>query len=557
MANDIPAAPARFSSSADRRWCVAILLVATLVYSRDLSHSRGTAGDSFHHLINGIFIHDALREFPRFAAGPREFGDHYYSFFPAVNIGYYPPVFYGVEAAFMFVFGVSSFTGQLAVLFMVLLFAFFSYLWMRLRVPPAWAAAATLILISCPMLVLHGRDIMLEIPVLAFMMAAIYFFERLLQQPAPLWTTSLAWAISSALAIWTKQHAIVLLPVFGVTALLHFHRGLLRASVFTGALIILGAFAALATMTLILGGDAVGHSVGFTAQHVVDRFNAWQWTFYVEHLPGIVGWPLIVLAALGAVQVVRLRHARAQALPLIWIVAFYLMHSYFKAQEARYGCLWVPPFALLAVLGLRALPSSPPVGAWLTAGLVVWSVGQGYLSRVPRITDGFQLAAADLRDRMGPFSCLSFVPDKPGRLPVCFRLAIEDRPDPDRSIYSYGHILRAGQVWRARHEVWTDADAASDELRRWNVKYIVLTDPTPLEENTPDRAVSEMVRALLAADSFAEVRRYPLEYQTGIMRRRDLILYERKTPMKFNKDAQPRVLTGRLKVRVAASKPSP
>ena len=137
-----------------RRLVIALVLLTVVLYGRDLTRSTGFSGDSFHHLMNGIFIFDALHEPRRALADPLAYATNYYQHYPAVNLGYYMPVFPAIEAAFMMVFGVSPATGQTAVLFMAVVLTLFSFAWFRLRFDPWWAAGATVLLMSTPQLVL-------------------------------------------------------------------------------------------------------------------------------------------------------------------------------------------------------------------------------------------------------------------------------------------------------------------------------------------------------------------------------------------------------------------
>ena len=189
-------------SRATRVALIAVMIGATLVlYGRGLTQSAGDYGDAIHHLMNGIFVHDALADPAHAMTHPIEYGFRYYRYFPAVNIGYYPPVFPLLSGILMLVFGVSGTTGQLTVLLLAVALTLFSFAWFRLRLETWWAAGATLLLMSTPLLVYWGRDIMLEIPSLAFMTGAVWAFERLLRVDRPGWRDALMWAVLTKIGI--------------------------------------------------------------------------------------------------------------------------------------------------------------------------------------------------------------------------------------------------------------------------------------------------------------------------------------------------------------------
>lgn len=123
-------APARRSAQLPLLGLVALTL---LLYGYGWTQSRGAFGDSFHHLINGIFVYDAARDPGAALSDPLEFGYRYYRHFPAVNLGYYLPLFAMIEALLMSVFGVSSASGQFAVLLTAVAMALFMYAWWRSR----------------------------------------------------------------------------------------------------------------------------------------------------------------------------------------------------------------------------------------------------------------------------------------------------------------------------------------------------------------------------------------------------------------------------------------
>src|SRR5262245_13079920 len=176
------------------RLTLALVLLTLLIYGRGLTRSVGEYGDAFHHLMNGIFMHDVFCDARTALADPRQFALNYYSHYPAVSLGYYPPGFAAISGALMLVFGVSGATAQLAVLLSAVALTLFAFAWFRLRFDRLWAAGGTILMISVPFLVHWGRDIMLEIPALALMMGAVWSFERLLRMDRPTWGMALIWA---------------------------------------------------------------------------------------------------------------------------------------------------------------------------------------------------------------------------------------------------------------------------------------------------------------------------------------------------------------------------
>lgn len=546
---------------------VGLVLLTLALYGPGLTQSRGVAGDSFHHLMNGIFVHDALCDPVAAISDPLEFGKNYYRHYPAVNLGYYPPVFPMLEAVTMSVVGVSSFAGQLTVLLFALCMALFAFAWFRLRLDRWWAFAAAAVLVATPTMVYWGRDIMLEIPALAFMLGGMWGFESAIRADKPSWRSCLVCGLCTAMALLTKQHALLLFGVYGISIVTTRRwKHLLNPRVVV-ALAIMGiAGAAITLMTLKVGGAAVGHTLGLNRQHVAQRFNAGQWLYYLRVLPEIVTWPTLVLAVVGLIVAVRKKVPHTSVL-VAWIIVFYIMHSYFRGQTYRYGCLWIPPFVMLGAIGLRHLWVSGEDGADGVARAKVLPIGgvvlslwlgativQGARIEIPTVPHAYQQAADDLSKMAPPFSCMTFFPDFPGRPAVCFRLAVEKDRNPDRPVDSFGHVLRAGQVLRGWRNKWSDLDGLDDALKSWNVKYIFTETPRPINERAGEHLIAEAVDGLVASDAFREVSRWPVHWTSKWMPERTLILYERSEPMVFHENAAWPLELARMKITIAPQK---
>jgi len=538
------------------------LIVLTLfLYGRGFTRSVGCYGDAFHHLMNGIFVFDSLRYLPEAVSDPLEFAVRYYVRYPAVNLGYYPPVFACAESLMMAVFGVSGAAGQLTVLIFAVLMALFTYGWCVQHMEAWWAGAAAALTISCPLLVFWGRDIMLDIPMLSLTVGSVWLFERMIRHPRPSWGLCLSWCALTVAALWTKQYALMILGVFFVSVVATGAWRLLRhPAVLVSAIMVVLSAGALVLLTLRLGGTAVAYTIAPTHEHHLTRLRLEHWTFYPKVLPQVIGWPALLLSIVGLVVVLWRRHAYVSTI-LGWIVVFYGMHSYFKAQEVRYAALWVPPFCLLAVYGLRWVHQvTKPllqtkrisVGGLAAVLLVSFTAVKGSQMPIPALPSGYQRAADLLADIMPPYNCLTFLPDRPGRLAVCYRLAVEERRGEERDIFSFGRIIRAEQVfpgWRAH---WADAEAAGDTLDSWNVKYIVCENPRPIyvEERDPeegDPEVSAMIDELIATGRYRPLRSYPIHLRgRREMADRTLTIYERVIDLPYRPEANPMIRTQRV-----------
>jgi len=92
-----------------------LLLFCALLQWRSGAYSSDLAGnpDEPAHVVSGLMVHDYLEHFlspqgSHWPRNPRAFAESYYAHFPKVAIGHWPPLFYLVQAIWMFVFGRSK-----------------------------------------------------------------------------------------------------------------------------------------------------------------------------------------------------------------------------------------------------------------------------------------------------------------------------------------------------------------------------------------------------------------------------------------------------------------
>lgn len=97
------------------RWWAgaAVLALATaFIQWRSGAYSADLASypDEPAHVVSGLMVHDyvgrlLLHRSPAFPISPRAFAEAYYVHYPKVAIGHWPPLFYIIQAIWMFVFG--------------------------------------------------------------------------------------------------------------------------------------------------------------------------------------------------------------------------------------------------------------------------------------------------------------------------------------------------------------------------------------------------------------------------------------------------------------------
>ena len=327
--------------------------------------------DASRHAMNGAFILDFLHQLP--LRHPIEFAYDYYRQYPALTIGFYPPLFSVALAGFYALFGVSEAAALLCELAFLFLLGYGAYRLSRHWLDPRSALGATLMVIGAPELLYWGRQIMLDIPAYAFLIWAAEFYLRYLKGAANRWLY-LAVLLTVA-AVYTKYNAIFFVAVMAVA--LPCARGwralfdpwVLRAAVLGALLMVPVAaifviFARYNLQQASAAPVAPAHAAGGAA-----------FTYYAAVLPAVLSWPTVLLAC-GYVAMLpfmpALRLSRAEAVFLIaWVVIGYAFYSVIALKEPRHILFITYPLPLAAVLLLDRLFVRVAWRSLLVLGLVI------------------------------------------------------------------------------------------------------------------------------------------------------------------------------------------
>ena len=135
-------------------------------------------GDAPRHAVNGLFWKDYLGNL---GANPREFALSYYARYPVINPTSYPPVFYLLEAGAFSIFGPSPYAAKGLVLVFALVAALYTMAWLRLLACEAGYLAGIVLLL--PGVVRLAHAVMLNVPALALVTAALYHARLWLDEP--------------------------------------------------------------------------------------------------------------------------------------------------------------------------------------------------------------------------------------------------------------------------------------------------------------------------------------------------------------------------------------
>lgn len=309
-------------------------------------------GDETRHVMTGVFVRDALADFPSSAAHPSAYAQSYYVQYPALGIIVWPPFFYLVEGLAMWLFGTHYFIARIVIYLFALMAGIYCYLFVA-RTHGRVVAGLTLLLTGfAPLIFDLSSYVLLEVPTLALVMATIFHFERYLEGQRS--RDALLACILAALAALTRFDGVMLLPY--VLIRLGFARQfqlLLRRPVILGVLVALSLTVPYYLFTWrVYGSGLQKAAMSGTGPQSTALFDAQNFVLYPSFIPEQAGWPATIAAAVGLVF--ALGRDRRRCGPLFALLAAtYLTFVPMAEPESRHAIYWVPALAALAALGIR------------------------------------------------------------------------------------------------------------------------------------------------------------------------------------------------------------
>lgn len=414
------------------RAIVAILLLGSVAFvlTSPLSGAFWWS-DAPRHALNGIFLKDVLVALP-FSA-PRQFAFDWYAQYPALTILFYPPLLYILSAPFFLVFGESHAVAQLVVGLHVVGLAFGLHALARCWLDRWSALAAALILLSLPEVEVWGRQVMQDIPALAYLVWAAFFAVRHARQRDD---ASLYLMVGFVLAsLYMKISVGFLAPVLGVFLLRARGVALLaERRVWIAVAIAVVGVLPLAAMTVMFGQANV-QSVAEIADTAASRNTLAGWVWYARQAWDSAGPIPLALAAIGLVSSARRGAPDWQRgerlLLLLWVATGYVMLSFIELKDSRFIVILLPPLAIWCGGGLQTLAEALlPRPAWRAAAVA--SVGVLLLALTPfdpapRV-DGYREAVRVVARLAAPDSVVLFSGKRDGSF--IFNMRTESgRPD--------------------------------------------------------------------------------------------------------------------------------
>ena len=529
-----------FRSGADWTPLLAAAVLATavvLLFMTSPRHEDFWWTDAATFALNGDLVRDYIAS--GFPDTPMAFAKAWFLRYPALTISLYPPIFPMAEAAVFAVFGFSHPAAQATVAAFTALAAYGAYLTARTAVPALAAAGFALVLFAAPGVLLWSRQVMMEIPSLAFLLVGA---AALLRYQAAGGTWRLLLAVLMVLAgVYTKQTAIFAAPAFAVALLLgEGPRLLRRRAVWLATLVGVVGLVPLAVFTLMFAPQNIGiamYTIDTSLRQggVSDGGAPWHtWVaallVYARALPGIVGW-LPLASALGYLVLVTVRgwrdiaEKRLAMLMLAWFVVDYIFISVVGHFDERYGMALAVPAAVLSVLLVTRLVQERWASmAALAAGAALFAFS---LAAYPvHWVEGYGAVAASILDHTAQDDVILF--DGNDSKSLVFSLRTRS---PKPKVY----VLRVEKLLTDYSSFIPDQNTKDRNLSTANIEAMIDHYGISLVVLQPDFWTDQpsivRLQSLIYSDRFEQIAEFPILAQEQ-NKRATIKLFRNKTPTK-------------------------
>jgi hypothetical protein len=196
--------------------------------------------------------------------------------------------------------------------------------------------------------------------------------------------------------------------------------------------------------------------------------------FYFRHLASDLGWPVLLLSAVGLLGAYWWSPWRVTRVMLLWIAACYLTFTFLHAKAPRYGIYWLPVFIYFACWPLAAgfRVRRQRALAWALCAIVLATAGYSAWRRHPAYLSGYAQAARRISQLPGR-NVLLFDGEENGNLIFALRAA-----DPQRRFVVVRKGLYTTRITPrfGKQELVHDQEGIEQLLADYGIRYILVTD---------------------------------------------------------------------------------
>ncbi|MEP6667592.1 MAG: glycosyltransferase family 39 protein [Chthoniobacter sp.] len=442
--------------------------------------------DEAAHVVTGLFIRDALVEAGHYAAGGfhgspirigKEFAERYYTHYPKIGLGVWPPFFYVVQSAWTLPLGASRTSLLFLLCSLAAILAWLEFRVLREEFGIWLAAACAAVLISLPLVRSYYGMVMAETLSAVLMFAAIVAFGDFLDREKR--SDAIWFGVLAALAILTKGTGLALALAAPLALVFARRLSLLkRPALWLAVFIVLVVAGPWTWKTRDLGKG------GWLQPNP-------SWSFTLEALPYYagkfgLGLGAVLLLLFGVGVVVKIRRGSPQQGR--WTAAGALILSVLIFQsiapvglEARHLIPALPAALMFAAAGFNFIAGKLADGRRV-AGLSVLVLAGMFLTILPITTkgsSGFAPLAQQMLAEASPDEVALVSSDATGEGMFIAEVALhESRP---------GHVIQraskslASSTWSGSGYVpaFDKEEDILHFLASGKIRYLILDDAVP------------------------------------------------------------------------------
>jgi hypothetical protein len=335
-------------------------------------------GDETRHVMTGAFFADMIRD--GVAGGVRGYTTQYYLQYPALGVLVWPPLFYIIEGLFMLALGTSVTVSKGLELLALLIACVYLYRLVRSTHGRVCGALACWLFAFSPLVLTFSRQVMLEIPTVAFCMVALFHYLRFVDGER---RADLIMAAGAACgAALTRFDGVFLLAVFVLIALQSRKARLFRRR---DVMVVAGISAALVSPFYLLTASEFGsvHAKSIIGGAVSSATVLKALVFYPRSIPDQIGWLVLVFAVIG-LMLGGLGTRTSKLWPYVCLtVGVYVTFTPIASRESRHAIYWVPGICAMAAEGVAQLSRradrrwvAPALGGIVAVGTVITAARQ-------------------------------------------------------------------------------------------------------------------------------------------------------------------------------------
>ncbi len=481
---------------------IAILCIVAVLLSTKGITDEGTVslqGDSPHHMMNGVFFCDLIRDFP--FSNPIEYTYQYFARYPALSLGHHPVLLGVAEVPFYAIFGVSVFSARLTIVFFILLAGIVWFLLIRAKYDENTALFSSLILITTPFIVDYSRVVMTEIPTLALIIVATYFFCKYCELHKK--RHAFAFIITFILSVFSKQLAIFMFPVF---FFYFFVTKDARTIITKKAIIICIIFILLMLPLIFITLKYSQVNVAWISRTISSDIGLNRFYFSIKPIwKNQLTLPVLILCIFSICLSMYRRDKRVLFFAL-WITCFWLLITFLGVRGARFSIYWIPPFCLFAATSKNIFPYR----FWkITFSLILMGViGYQFVTayyKEPTFADGYEQAAKYVVENPKGESVLFMSKVDTGYFVFFIR---KHDPHKNMIVLRADKLLVTSKMLKIVEERITTRDEIYEILEDYGIGYVVIEEsefkPTPLiwlkEEVKSNKFISRKKVPIRSAD---------------------------------------------------------